>query len=543
MADAVQAGRGIVDYPGLYPNATGTVVGNISGSTAIPGPITLAALAAALGSTSYQGTWDASTNTPALVSSVGTNGNYYVVSVAGTTSLNGISDWSVGDWAIFNGTAVAWQKVEGGATTMTVGTTVITGGTTARLLYDNAGVLGETPITVTAAGSMTLPAASVLTINNMIVGAGQWVAWSALTSLYSPVAASLSLRDYSGASIRADLVAEANDILAQRRSTNAQTLRVYNTYTDASNYERVDLTYATNVATLQSVAAGTGTVRNLALIGGGSTGQAAILGGGTSLDVTANVINMYRNGTSNTTLFNASGTSLTSVAQNFFRLTPTINQASGTYNVLDINPTETAIGAGPHYLIRGRIGAGGDVFNVTNGGTLTVAGNLLFTPDGTVDIGNSAALRPRDVNLSRNLSMGGNLTLGATNFQLWSGNIVLRARSSGVITISNSAETDMGRLQFGGTTSSFPSIKRSATALNFRLADDSADAPITAAAATFSGALTVPGVTTAALTSTGTFTSGAGAQVGTLTNAPAAGNPTTWIKIIDNGVTRYIPAW
>jgi hypothetical protein len=57
------------------------------------------------------------------------------------------------------------------------------------------------------------------------------------------------------------------------------------------------------------------------------------------------------------------------------------------------------------------------------------------------------------------------------------------------------------------------------------------------------GALTVPGVTTAALTSTGTFTSGAGAQVGTLTNAPAVGNPTTWIKIIDGGVTRYIPAW
>ena len=60
---------------------------------------------------------------------------------------------------------------------------------------------------------------------------------------------------------------------------------------------------------------------------------------------------------------------------------------------------------------------------------------------------------------------------------------------------------------------------------------------------TLAGALTVPGVTTAALTSTGTFTSGAGAQVGTLTNAPAAGNPTTWIKIIDNGTTRYIPAW
>ncbi|MCC3246655.1 hypothetical protein LG047_15240 [Methylocystis sp. WRRC1] len=36
---------------------------------------------------------------------------------------------------------------------------------------------------------------------------------------------------------------------------------------------------------------------------------------------------------------------------------------------------------------------------------------------------------------------------------------------------------------------------------------------------------------------------GAAAQTGTLTNAPAAGNPTKWIPINDNGTTRYIPAW
>ena len=58
----------------------------------------------------YQGTWNASTNTPALTSSVGTKGYYYIVSVAGTTNLNGITDWFVGDWAIFDGTA--WQQVD-----------------------------------------------------------------------------------------------------------------------------------------------------------------------------------------------------------------------------------------------------------------------------------------------------------------------------------------------------------------------------------------------------------------------------------------------
>ncbi len=39
------------------------------------------------------------------------------------------------------------------------------------------------------------------------------------------------------------------------------------------------------------------------------------------------------------------------------------------------------------------------------------------------------------------------------------------------------------------------------------------------------------------------LTNGAAASVGTLTNAPTAGNPTKWIPIDDNGTTRYIPAW
>lgn len=64
----------------------------------------------ATGTLSYQGTWDANTNTPTLTSSVGTQNQYYVVSVAGTTNLNGISDWQIGDWAIFNGSV--WQKID-----------------------------------------------------------------------------------------------------------------------------------------------------------------------------------------------------------------------------------------------------------------------------------------------------------------------------------------------------------------------------------------------------------------------------------------------
>lgn len=62
------------------------------------------------GGVEYQGTWNAATNTPFLQSSVGVKGHYYVVNVAGNTDLNGITDWKVGDWAIYNGTA--WDKVD-----------------------------------------------------------------------------------------------------------------------------------------------------------------------------------------------------------------------------------------------------------------------------------------------------------------------------------------------------------------------------------------------------------------------------------------------
>jgi hypothetical protein len=63
-----------------------------------------------IGGSIFQGTWNASTNTPTLTSGVGTNGHYYIVSVDGSTNLDGITDWKVGDWAIFAGTT--WEKID-----------------------------------------------------------------------------------------------------------------------------------------------------------------------------------------------------------------------------------------------------------------------------------------------------------------------------------------------------------------------------------------------------------------------------------------------
>jgi hypothetical protein len=67
-------------------------------------------ISAMVGGVTYQSVWNASTNSPTLTSSVGTKGYYYIVNVAGSTNLNGITDWRVGDWAIFNGST--WDKVD-----------------------------------------------------------------------------------------------------------------------------------------------------------------------------------------------------------------------------------------------------------------------------------------------------------------------------------------------------------------------------------------------------------------------------------------------
>jgi len=140
------------------------------------------------GSVVYQGVWNASTNTPTLVSSVGTQGNYYVVSVAGSTNLNGVTLWGVGDWAIFNGSV--WQKVDAGDTTNVTSITVTgltgymyannTSPVTASTTIPNSGLanstatLGNATITLgsttTSVGNLTLTNATITSGNVTITG-------------------------------------------------------------------------------------------------------------------------------------------------------------------------------------------------------------------------------------------------------------------------------------------------------------------------------------------------------------------------------------
>ncbi len=71
---------------------------------------TVSSISNVIGALNFKGTWNAATNTPTLASGVGTKGDYYYVSVAGNTNLDGITDWQVTDLAVFNGSQ--WQKID-----------------------------------------------------------------------------------------------------------------------------------------------------------------------------------------------------------------------------------------------------------------------------------------------------------------------------------------------------------------------------------------------------------------------------------------------
>lgn len=75
-----------------------------------------------------------------------------------------------------------------------------------------------------------------------------------------------------------------------------------------------------------------------------------------------------------------------------------------------------------------------------------------------------------DVNGNTQISAGASFT--------WNNRSFLVSPSNGNLRVSDNSGTDFGLLQFGGTTSSYPALKRSTTALNVRLADDSAFAAI-----------------------------------------------------------------
>ena len=112
----------------------------------------------------FQGTWNASTNSPTLASSTGTAGHYYIVNVAGTTNLDGITDWQIGDWAVFSSTGV-WQKIDQSNTVTSVngqvGAVTLTASNVGAAATDGTGATGTWGISITGNAATATKATNV----------------------------------------------------------------------------------------------------------------------------------------------------------------------------------------------------------------------------------------------------------------------------------------------------------------------------------------------------------------------------------------------
>ena len=124
-----------------------------------------------VGAVTYKGTWNASANSPFLASGVGTQGDYYVVNIAGSTNLDGITDWQIGDWAIFNGSV--WQKVDNtdavSSVNGQVGTVVLTAANV-NAVPSTATITAGTGLT----GGGTLASNTTVSLANTAVSAGSY---------------------------------------------------------------------------------------------------------------------------------------------------------------------------------------------------------------------------------------------------------------------------------------------------------------------------------------------------------------------------------
>lgn len=100
-------------------------------------------------------------------------------------------------------------------------------------------------------------------------------------------------------------------------------------------------------------------------------------------------------------------------------------------------------------------------------------GLMRVSGGGVVEVNNGTAGTYRDLRLRA-------LTLEPDYQMAWSTRAQLKSPADSIIQLINNAGTDFNRLQFGGTTSSFPALKRSSAILQVRLADDSANTQVQA---------------------------------------------------------------
>ena len=139
--------------------------------------------------------------------------------------------------------------------------------------------------------------------------------------------------------------------------------------------------------------------------------------------------------------------------QTFARIAPVVNQTgAGGYTALLVNATETATGSAGKYLLDLQTG-GASKFSVQSDGTVINASTIFG---------------------------GGDIYASSSGVLGFASRSRISSPADSNLLLTNAAANAFNLLQFGGTSSSFPALKRSTTTLQARLADDSGYATIDA---------------------------------------------------------------
>jgi hypothetical protein len=277
---------------------------------------TVSSISNVIGALNYKGTWNANSNVPVLSSGVGTKGDYYVVSTAGSTNLDGTTLWGVGDWAVFNGSI--WQKVDGGDTSAVTSLTVTgltgymyannTSPVTASLTIPVSNVTGAVPNTVNVIAGTNLTGGGALTgnvtinnpyngsVTNVATGTGLTGGPITTTGTISLANTAVTTGSYGNASTVATYTVNAQGQLTATSNTSIAidaaavttgTLAVARGGTNIGSYTIGDLIYASGTTTLAKLAdVATGSV----LVSGGVGAAPAYSASPTLTSVTAGTL-------------------------------------------------------------------------------------------------------------------------------------------------------------------------------------------------------------------------------------------------------------
>lgn len=229
--------------------------------------------------------------------------------------------------------------------------------------------------------------------------------------------------------------------------------------------------------------------------------------------------------------------------------------ATGTGVTLTVNGSSPDTNASITLTGRGtgntHLGSSTSLTNVV--GALTASGgavalspanaNVVISPTGTGVV----TIAPATAGSLNNVIIGGTTPLAITGTRITA---TAGIAATGAVTgnipssfILHQASATISRLDsYGpdnatGGTIQFRTLTANASTVNIWLS------VAASGACTFLSTLTVPGAANPLLTTSSAITSGAAAAVGTLNNAPAAGDPTKWAPFNDNGTTRYVPMW